>query len=114
MKIPRMTPWILRKPSPGREGQRGVASLLLVSLIMMCILMGVAVSHWIGVQRAGDRQMRAAIKESTLARSALHEARLRMMDGPIPTGCVRGVPLSFTYYLDRSTFTVTIDCDPFP
>lgn len=96
------------------ESQRGVASLLLVSLIMMSILMGVALSNWIGLQRRGDVQMRVALKETMLAQSAIQETRLRMIDGLTPTACVGGTPTTFTYYLDRSTITVTIDCAPFP
>lgn len=110
--IPMTTP--CRFVSRKERSPRGVASLLLVSLVMLSILVGLALSNWIGIQRRGDMQMRVAMKEIMLAQSAVQETRLRLIDGTIGTGCVRGVPSTFTYYVARSTVTVTIDCDPFP
>jgi hypothetical protein len=95
-----------------RSSQRGAATLLLVSLLMMSILMAVSLANWIGVQRRGDLQMRVAIKEATLAQSALFEARLRMLDDPALQNC--GGERTFRYFIDRSTITVTIDCASFP
>lgn len=109
-----MKPLLIFRQKIRTPPQRGVASVVLVSLIMMSILMGVALSNWIGVQRRGDLQMRVAIKETMLAQSAVQETRLRLIDGTIPSGCTRGVPNTFRYYIGTSTVTVTVSCDPYP
>ncbi len=89
-----------------------MASLVLVSLLMISIVMGVALANWIGVQRRGDLQMRVAINDALLAQSAIQETRFRMISTPGLRNCSSGN--SFLYFIDRSTVTVSIDCVPFP
>jgi type II secretory pathway pseudopilin PulG len=94
--------------------EQGFASLLLVSIIMMSLLMAVAISNWVTVQRRGDMQMRVAIKEMTLAQSAIQETRFRLLDGEIPLTLSSGSPTLFKYYIDSSTVTVQIEYQSFP
>ena len=96
------------------KGERGVASLILVCMLLMAILMALAISNWISIQRRGDLQMRVSMKEAMLAQSAIGETRFRLLKGLIPNTCVPGVPQEFTYFIEGSTVTVRIDCAPFP
>lgn len=95
--------------------QKGAAALLLVSLIMMSIILAISLSNWISVQRRGGMRMRVAIKETMIAQSALQETKLRLISDPILRGCPPLGPFNpFTYVIDRSTITITINCLPYP
>jgi type II secretory pathway pseudopilin PulG len=96
-----------------RARERGVGSLILVSLLMLSILMAMAISNWVSVQRRGDVQMRVAMKETMLAQSAIQETRLRLFMGTISSNC-NGVPQLSQYYVNGSTVSVRVDCVPFP
>lgn len=90
-----------------REG--GLATLLLVSFILGAFLIGLSLSNWISIQRRGDMRMRLAIKERALSQSAIQETMRRFIETPALANCANA-PQSFTYVIDRTTVTVTIDC----
>jgi hypothetical protein len=91
-----------------------MAALLLVTALMMSMIMAVTISNWVTVQRRGDLQMRVTMKETMLAQSAIQETRFRLSSGALSTACDPVNPQEFTYYVDRSTISIRIDCAPFP
>lgn len=87
--------------------RRGVSAILFVIIVMGSLLTGLAISNWANIQRRGAMKMGLAMKESMLAQSAFQETRFWLLTN-------NTCPQSFTYYIDRSTITINIDCVPFP
>lgn len=102
-------------PSHRLRNQPGYIAIVLVSLIMVSMLIGISISEWVSIRRRGDMQMRLGNKQTTLARSALNETLLAIIDGRVDRNFAAAHPdYNFSIQSTSSTLTVSIQCFQYP
>lgn len=103
-----------RKPSHRFQRHGGFVVIALVTVIMVSLLIGVAISQWVSINRRGGMQMRLGNKQNALAMSALQETRLAILDGRVNRNFTAAHPdYNFSIESSSSTMTVSIRCVPY-
>jgi hypothetical protein len=104
-----------KKPIQRTKNQSGYIALVLVTLIMVSLLIGVSISEWVSIQRQGSMRMRLANKQNAMARTAVQETILAILDGRIPNSfTATQPPLNFSHHTSSSTMHVAVQCFPYP